>query len=415
MLSVSARPARGCCGSPRSTASTAFASCARRRRRLAPLRRRRRPHRHRWVARATITIAGCARGSCSAATGCARELRVALACPAAGGTRSRRHDSRSPGRGEGGRRTQFAPTAPRPSAAELRARPAAVPARLPALRPVRAAGRSASGLSSRASRPRPRPGPGRERGRAAGARPPGGGRPGGGGADRSLSPYGPMFALARRLAAGAPRAPTTSPNGSGDYLLAQLPLRRTRPAGALPAGGVPVRAASRLLPAVLGRDDADAAHGRDPGPRRLGLPAGACSTPARAPGRSARSTPTPGWKSSSPGIGWVSFDPTPPTAAGASLEETTALSRTAVFGGGSVKHAHRDLTGRAARHVRRAGGGGFVARPRAPLGGAVLVAAGGFAWSGRASAGDGRARAMRTRRSQSCGGRWRSSGMPSPA
>ncbi len=50
--------------------------------------------------------------------------------------------------------------------------------------------------------------------------------------------------------------------------LGPVHLRRTPPARALPARGVPVRKPPRLLRAVLRRDDLAAAHGRDPDPGR---------------------------------------------------------------------------------------------------------------------------------------------------
>ena len=84
------------------------------------------------------------------------------------------------------------------------------------------------------------------------------------------SPYAQLYALtqqirrehevALRLRAGRPGS-----RAAGDD------LRREPAAAPLPAGGLPLRHQDRLLPAVLRRDGAHAAHGRHPRPRRLGL------------------------------------------------------------------------------------------------------------------------------------------------
>ena len=58
------------------------------------------------------------------------------------------------------------------------------------------------------------------------------------------------------------------------------------------------------------------------------------------------------------GIGWVSFDPTPATAAAAGEVENTALSRTVVFGGGSATHAGRARSAADAGRTHRPNGGG---------------------------------------------------------
>ena len=57
------------------------------------------------------------------------------------------------------------------------------------------------------------------------------------------------------------------------------------------------------------------------------------------------------------GIGWVSFDPTPPTGAGEGIGENAAVSRTAVFGHGSATHGHHTGSAGAAGRSRSSGRG----------------------------------------------------------
>ncbi len=83
------------------------------------------------------------------------------------------------------------------------------------------------------------------------------------------------------------------------------------------------------------------------------------------------------------GIGWVSFDPTPATAAAAgSGEETTALSRTAVLGGASPAQGHTAVSSHHGAHRRSTGHGGSawpLAAIFAVLGGALALAGAAFA------------------------------------
>ena len=84
------------------------------------------------------------------------------------------------------------------------------------------------------------------------------------------SPYAQLYALTQQIRrhhafALRLRACGPGPRAAGHH------LRRDAAAAPVPAGLVPLRHQGRLLPAVLRRDGADAAHGRDPGPRRVGL------------------------------------------------------------------------------------------------------------------------------------------------
>ena len=110
------------------------------------------------------------------------------------------------------------------------------------------------------------------------------------------------------------RRPSTTPSGRWSATSPRVHLQRAPAEPGVPARGVPVRGQDRLLPAVLGRDGADAA-GCPAYPRawcRASRPARSTATPAST--GCATSTPTPGSRSSSTSIGWVTFDPTPPAA-----------------------------------------------------------------------------------------------------
>ena len=87
------------------------------------------------------------------------------------------------------------------------------------------------------------------------------------------SPYAGMYRLARRLAVGRHSSYDVAV-AIENYLAGQLQLRRAAAPPALPARGVSVQRRGRLLPAVLRGDGADAAHGRNPRPRRRGVPPG---------------------------------------------------------------------------------------------------------------------------------------------
>ena len=194
------------------------------------------------------------------------------------------------------------------------------------------------------------------------------------------SPYGPMFALARRLGAGA----------SSDYDVAQrietylrgnyaydlsVPLTRypleaflfsqrrgycQEFSGAmalmLRMDGIPARIGVGFLPSLRG---------------------------PRAGTWQIRASDAHAWvEVFFSGIGWVSFDPTPPASAPVSQEEDTALSRASVFGIGSATH-HRAATTRRAGdrgHGARGGGSGWLVTVLAvPVGG--LLALGALAWA----------------------------------
>ena len=103
-------------------------------------------------------------------------------------------------------------------------------------------------------------------------------------------------------------------------------LQRAAAAARLPARRLPLPGQDRLLPAVLRRDGADAAHARDPGARRGRLHAGLLRRRRRRSTAYATSTRTRGSRSGSPDIGWVPFDPTPSIAPADSQSSADAAS-----------------------------------------------------------------------------------------
>ena len=94
----------------------------------------------------------------------------------------------------------------------------------------------------------------------------------------------------------------------------RLRLHAQRPGAHLPAGVVPVRRPGGLLPAVRGLDGADAADGRDPDPRRLGIRPGLARQLRRGL-YEVHDFDAHSWvEVYFRGIGWVTFDPTPGAA-----------------------------------------------------------------------------------------------------
>ena len=85
------------------------------------------------------------------------------------------------------------------------------------------------------------------------------------------TPYEGMYALARRLAAGRSALRTRPRTGSSSTCAATTPTARTCPNRTYPLPAFLSRGPRRLLPAVLRRDGADAAHARhsEPGRDRL--------------------------------------------------------------------------------------------------------------------------------------------------
>ena len=142
-------------------------------------------------------------------------------------------------------------------------------------------------------------------------------------ADASARRRVPLRECRLRRLAGSPRAAarvalrrrsTTSPGASPrtqpttydavktveSYLQRNYTYSERPPSREYPLDGVPVRGQDRLLPAVLRRDGADAAHGRHPGARGGRLLARLATTRTAASTASATSTRTPGSRSTSP-------------------------------------------------------------------------------------------------------------------
>ena len=82
----------------------------------------------------------------------------------------------------------------------------------------------------------------------------------------AASVYGDMYGIASRVTAGAPTM-YDAVKRVERYLNRNFTYSEKPRAGRVPAERVPVPRQVRLLPAVLGRDGADAAHGRHPQPR----------------------------------------------------------------------------------------------------------------------------------------------------
>ncbi|HXB15126.1 MAG TPA: transglutaminase-like domain-containing protein [Solirubrobacteraceae bacterium] len=207
------------------------------------------------------------------------------------------------------------------------------------------------------------------------------------------SPYGPMFALARSLAAGA----------SSDYDVAERIERYLQSSYAydlsVPLTRYPLEAFlfsqrrgycqefSGAMALMLRMDGV---------PARIGvgfLPS------ARGPGAGTwqiRASDAHAWvEVFFSGIGWVSFDPTPPVSAAASQAENTAVSRATVFGIGAATHRHDAPSSRAGGHGHGSRGGGsgwLVTALVLVLGG--LLALGASAWAFR------RRRSRRARRGE---------------
>jgi transglutaminase-like putative cysteine protease len=192
------------------------------------------------------------------------------------------------------------------------------------------------------------------------------------------SPYGPMFALARGLSRGA--ASDYDVAGRIErYLQSTYGYDRSVPLARYPleaflfsqrrgycqqfSGAMALMLRMDGIPARVGVGFLPSARGPRPGTWEV------------------RASDAHAWvEVFFSGIGWVSFDPTPPASAASSLEESTALSRTAVFGGGSLTHGPRALSRRAARQAHRNGAGSPWPILAPVLGACLLAALGAFAY-----------------------------------
>ena len=161
------------------------------------------------------------------------------------------------------------------------------------------------------------------------------------------SPYGPMFALARGLARGA-RSDYEVAQHVERYLQSTYAYDRTVPLTRYPleaflfsqrrgycqqfSGAMTLMLRMVGIPARVGVGFLPSVRGTRPGSWQI------------------RASDAHAWTEVFlSGIGWVSFDPTPPTGASEGAGENTALSRAVVFGHGSATHT---------RHTGSAGQGG---------------------------------------------------------
>ncbi len=191
------------------------------------------------------------------------------------------------------------------------------------------------------------------------------------------SPYGPMFALARGLARGAGSNYDVAQHIER-YLQSTYGYDRTVPLTRYPledflfserrgycqqfSGAMALMLRMDGIPARIGVGFLPSVRGTQPGTWQI------------------RASDAHAWvEVFFSGIGWVSFDPTPPTAAAAGEAENTAVSRTVVFGGGSATHPRHRHSAADARRARRpgAGGGGLPLLTLALGLGALIVLCGG--------------------------------------
>ena len=168
----------------------------------------------------------------------------------------------------------------------------------------------------------------------------------------------PAPARRHEHAAAATSAPSsaTSPTRAS--------LRRDAAGQPRPAGRLPAARPGRLLPAVLRRDGAAAAHGRRAGAGGQRLLAGGRWTPTRGE-YVVRDVDAHSWvEYCCPGIGWVTRDPTPADAPARSQAADLAAGRA------TTRHVlgQRARAGQLARRRRRraAGGRGGAGRRAEP-------------------------------------------------
>ena len=113
-------------------------------------------------------------------------------------------------------------------------------------------------------------------------------------------PYAGVWQLAQRLKRGTPRPEDYVAKVAGATSAAPLHLHRVAAAGRAEPRRLPVRRQDRLLPAVLRRDGAAAAHGRHPGARVDRLHLRRARPQARTSTSCATSTRTRGSRSGTP-------------------------------------------------------------------------------------------------------------------
>ena len=163
------------------------------------------------------------------------------------------------------------------------------------------------------------------------------------------SPYAPMFALARRLAAGASSNYEVATRITR-YLRSNYTYDRQVPLTRYPLESFLFsqrrgycQQFSGAMTLMLRMDGI---------PARVGVGFRPVARGEHADTWSARTVDAHAWvEVFLSGIGWVTFDPTPPTSTPAAIAEATALSRAAVFGGATTAHGHGTLAVKAAGPV----------------------------------------------------------------
>ncbi len=159
------------------------------------------------------------------------------------------------------------------------------------------------------------------------------------------SPYAPMFALARRLAAGA-RSNYEVAVRIEHFLRSNYTYDRQVPLARYPLEAFLFsqrrgycQQFSGAMTLMLRMDGV---------PARVGVGFRPGTRDAHAGVWSVRASDAHAWvEVFLSGLGWVTFDPTPPTSTPIPLAGSTALSRAAVFGGQSKAHGRRALAARA--------------------------------------------------------------------
>ena len=170
------------------------------------------------------------------------------------------------------------------------------------------------------------------------------------------SPYAPMFALARRLAAGAPSS----------YDVAERTARFLRSNYAYDQRVALTRYPLESFLFSQRRGYCQQFSGAmalmlrmDGIPSRVGVGFRPVARGPRSGTWNIRASDAHAWvEVFLAGIGWVAFDPTPATTTQAAQAEATALSRSAVLGGAASVRGRGPLTARAAGRSNVSGSGG---------------------------------------------------------
>ena len=171
------------------------------------------------------------------------------------------------------------------------------------------------------------------------------------------SPYAPMFALARRLAAGAPSSYDVAARIAA-YLRGDYSYDRRVPLTRYPLEAFLFsqrrgycQQFSGAMTLMLRMDGV---------PARVGVGFRPVARGPRDGTWSVRASDAHAWvEVFLGGIGWVAFDPTPPTASPSPAAESTALSRSTVFGAKGAAHGHAPVPARAITDLgSRSGAGG---------------------------------------------------------